>query len=278
MSLSTSARLAAFGQDTSRQYDRPNGRKAWRAEHPATVADKERGKEACNEFKRLWRLGELKLSEVHMRHVSYLEERASSPDAPHHKEWYARRLERAHVAHEALQTFTSFRNAAFSVGDCTDFVSTVHGEEHGVRVLMRAKPRRDPYARTMLKDLPAMSANHELRFCGRGRPQYSGRPQYILNMSAECIVDSDGGQLVETEDGIFVSARLPSASRLTDKEVRDLEELIRAWLRRGRYTQRGDSHAAVCVNYVVGGLKGDQDTVLAMPSSHVSEPEKAQKV
>jgi len=28
------------------------------------------------------------------------------------------RLERAHAAHEALQTFTSCRNAAFSVGDC----------------------------------------------------------------------------------------------------------------------------------------------------------------
>ena len=271
MSLSTSARLASFGQDTSRQYDRPNGKKAWRAEHPATVADKERGKEAFNEFTCRWRLGELKLSEVHTRHVSYLEERASSPDAPHHKEWYARRLERAHVAHEALQTFTSCRNAAFSVGDCADFVSTVHGGEHGARVLIRAKPRRDPYAQTMLKDLPAMSANHELRFCG------SGRPKYIMNMSAECIVDSDGGQLVETEDGIFVSARLPSASRLADKEVRDLEDLIRAWLKRGRYTRRGDSHAAVCVNFVVGGLKGDQDTVLAMPSSHVSEPEKAQK-
>ena len=144
-------------------------------------------------------------------------------------------------------------------------------DDVGARVPIRAKPRRDPYAQTMLKDLPAMSANHELRFCG------SGRPKYIMNMSAECIVDSDGGQLVETEDGIFVSARLPSASRLADKQVRDLEDLIRAWLKRGRYTRRGDSHAAVCVNFVVGGLKGDQDTVLAMPSSHVSEPERAQK-
>ena len=39
--LSRQARLASFGQDTSRLYERVDGKKPWRAEHPADEAAKE---------------------------------------------------------------------------------------------------------------------------------------------------------------------------------------------------------------------------------------------
>ena len=45
---------------------------------------------------------------------------------------------------------------------------------------------------------------------------------------------------------------------------------------RGRFTRRGEAHAAVCANFIIGGLKGDQETCLVMPSSRVAECEKEQ--
>jgi hypothetical protein len=104
----------------------------------------------------------------------------------------------------------------------------------------------------------------------------SDRTKHLMHLDASCVVDNEEGQTVVDAHGHFVSARLPVAERLTADELAALGELCVAWAKRGRFTFRGEAHAAVCANFVMGGLKGDQDTCLAMPSSRVAESDKEQ--
>ena len=119
-------------------------------------------------------------------------------------------------------------------------------------------------------DLPGMTEHRALYATG------NDRTKYMTHMDASCVVDHTEGQMVVNADGVFVSARLPVAERLTASELHTLDELCVAWARRGRFTRRGEAHAAFCANFIMGGLKGDQDTCLAMPSSRVAESEKDQ--
>ena len=67
--LANQARTASFGQDTSVQYPRADGKKAWRAEHPATSEDKAAGRANFAVLKTAWRLDSLTLDAVHQRHA-----------------------------------------------------------------------------------------------------------------------------------------------------------------------------------------------------------------
>lgn len=119
--------------------------------------------------------------------------------------------------------------------------------------------------------MPELSSSHQLKFCG------SAKLKHITCLGTHTVIDHACGQVVYDEHGHFVSARLPASERLTEKQLKNFDDLLTAWARRGRYTRRGDAHAAVCENFVMGGLKGDQDTCMAMPSSLVAEDEHAQK-
>mmetsp|Transcript_38518 Transcript_38518/g.101620 ORF Transcript_38518/g.101620 Transcript_38518/m.101620 type:complete len:286 (+) Transcript_38518:562-1419(+) len=118
--------------------------------------------------------------------------------------------------------------------------------------------------------MPELSAKRSLWFCG------SSRLKHVVSMGTQCVVNNDAGQLVVDKGGHFVSARLPVSERLPAPALQQLDELLTAWARRGRYTRRGDCHAAVCTDFVMGGLKGDQDTCMAMPPSHVADTAQTQ--
>ena len=119
--------------------------------------------------------------------------------------------------------------------------------------------------------MPEMSAARRLFVCG------STRTKSITYMSKECVADHHAGQVVNDASGVFVSARLPACARLQHSELAALDDIARAWLRRGRTTRRGDAHAAVFADYLVAGYKGDQDTGLAMFSSRVADTDSEQR-
>lgn len=127
-----------------------------------------------------------------------------------------------------------------------------------------------PPVNAVLADLPHMTQARELRMCG------SSRAKYITNMSEQCVVDHEDGQIVYDSDGVFVSARLPASERLQKTELENLDALLVGWARRGRYTRRGESHASICADFIMGGYKGDQDTCMAMFASHVTDSPKVQ--
>ena len=65
-----------------------------------------------------------------------------------------------------------------------------------------------------------MTQARELRMCG------SSRAKYITNMSEQCVVDHEDGQIVYDSDGVFVSARLPASERLQKTELENLDALL----------------------------------------------------
>ena len=85
--LQQQARLASFGQDTSRLHERADGKKPWRAEHPADEEAKAAAKAKFVATTAAWRLDALRLEENHRQHVRALEAAAASA-GPGHQEWY----------------------------------------------------------------------------------------------------------------------------------------------------------------------------------------------
>ena len=70
--LAQQTRASTFGQDSSRLYDRENGKKPWRAEYPALVEQKAVAKEFLNTFAEAWPLDSLRLQDNHLKHVAAL--------------------------------------------------------------------------------------------------------------------------------------------------------------------------------------------------------------
>lgn len=75
--------------------------------------------------------------------------------------------------------------------------------------------------------------------------------------------------MVLTPQGVFAGARLPDCERLDGMTLQRAEAMARRWQREARVLPRGHSHAAICASFFAGGLKGDQDSRLAMPHSSV---------
>ena len=148
--LQHQTRLASFGQDASRLHERDDGKKPWRAEVPALPDDKAAARELALSFMERWPLESMNLDDIHLNHVRYLRERIADA-GPGHEAWFKERLARTEAAHARLAQFQLIFNAEKYLGDCSDFVSMVHGEPHGARTRMRAQPRQQPYAKGMLR-------------------------------------------------------------------------------------------------------------------------------
>ena len=101
--------------------------------------------------------------------------------------------------------------------------------------------------------------------CGRNTTKFT------THMAPQAEVDHYKGQVVETNDGFFVSARLPDVEMLRKDLLDELMGLIKGWDRRSDHLPRGDVHAAATPKFFGGGLKGDQDARIAMPHSLVLE-------
>ena len=163
--LSAESRAYCFGQDTSQLYARDDGKKAWRAEVPATDEEKQQAAAAEAEFRKEFSLGGLALRDVYDRHVEALTNLLKE-GAAQHRAWYERRLARAHDAWANLKSIPEIFSAehAFPEGLC-DFVTYVHGQPHGTREVLKVpKPRGEPYepgrvrgARTPPCSCPALS-------------------------------------------------------------------------------------------------------------------------
>lgn len=90
------------------------------------------------------------------------------------------------------------------------------------------------------------------------------------------MLDDAAGQIFETEDGYFASARLPDALRLPRTLHDELEHEVIRWEAGADHIPRGDTHAARCIKFWGGGLKADQDARLAMPHSKVALSDREQ--
>ena len=97
------ARIASFGQDTSRLHERSDGKKAWRVEFSAGEDEKTHARTITAQFMQRWRLDQISVNDIHLAHVDYLERRME--ECSRHKDWYKNRLIKARAAHERLGSF-----------------------------------------------------------------------------------------------------------------------------------------------------------------------------
>ena len=153
--LGPQMRVACFGQDTSRLYEREDGKKPWRAETPAGPGEKVAAKAWLVEFHEAWPLACLRLNTVHLEHVARLQGALTSA-SPGRKAALLHRLKMAEAAAERLQGFVILYDAARALLGCNSFISYIHDQPHGTRVALRAKGRADPYEVGKLKGAHAM--------------------------------------------------------------------------------------------------------------------------
>lgn len=146
--LELQTRAFSFGQDTSKLYARvgdDEGKKRWRVEFAATENEKEEAAMAILEFKETFPLQKLKLSKIYEEHVAHLE-RLVAEGAPQHRPWYARRLASTRESQKLLDAIPIVYNDCWAFDGLCDFVTYVHGKEHGTREKLRVpKPRAKPY-------------------------------------------------------------------------------------------------------------------------------------
>jgi hypothetical protein len=100
--LMQQARLAAFGQDTSRLHERADGKKPCQAEHSADDAAKAAARAAFAAFKAAWRIDALDAEQNHQQHVRALKD-ALATAGPEHQGWYQQRLRQAEAAHAPVR-------------------------------------------------------------------------------------------------------------------------------------------------------------------------------
>ena len=125
--LSAESRAYCFGQDTSQLYARDDGKKAWRAEVPATDEEKELAAAAAREFQERFPLGNIKLLDVYGRHVGALPTLIKAGPAQH-RAWYEQRLARARDAWANLKIIPEIFDAEHSFPDgLCDFVTCPGG-------------------------------------------------------------------------------------------------------------------------------------------------------
>ena len=139
------SRLSSFGQDTSRLYERADGKKPWRAECVVLDEHKAAAKDLCMEFAARWQLTNLKLRDNHLEHIAYLQA-ALEQAGPGRKGALENRLRSALCAFDRVATFKPIAMPLMALPACNDFVSYVHGRAHGTRVPLRAKARREPFS------------------------------------------------------------------------------------------------------------------------------------
>ena len=153
--LGNQMKVACFGQDSSRLYEREDGRKPWRAEIPARPAEKEAAKDLLLKFHESWQLASLQLDTNHLQHVARLQDELRSASAGR-KSALQLRLQKAEEAHARLSHFQVCFDERRMLLGCNTFISYVNGLPHGTRVALRAKARVQPYEVGKLKGTHAV--------------------------------------------------------------------------------------------------------------------------
>ena len=142
--LQASSRVMAFGQNTSQLHPRADGKKAWRAEVPATVEEKEEGAAAVREVRKTLHLETVQLGALHAEHVAKLTARLEEISSQQ-RHVVLEKIRLAKAAEARRLQLALVRSDIFSLPGCVDFISYIHGMQHGTRVKWRTKPRAAPY-------------------------------------------------------------------------------------------------------------------------------------
>lgn len=141
-----SSQVGCFGQDTTQLRSRP-GKRAWRAEVPASDANKADGAAALRWFYHTFPLAALALDKVEQQHVSYLKG-LLQPQSGHGRASVLGRLKlvsEAAARRQQLRVLTP--NATFALPHCTHFVSYIRGLPHGSCVKLTQSTRVTPFAK-----------------------------------------------------------------------------------------------------------------------------------
>ena len=139
-----SSQVACFGQDTTQLRSRP-GKRSWRAEVPASDANKADGAAALQWFYASFPLAALALDQVEEQHQTYLKG-LLLPQSGHGRASVLSRLKLACAAaaqRQQLKLLTP--NATFALPRCTHFVSYTRGLPHGSTVKITQAPRVNPF-------------------------------------------------------------------------------------------------------------------------------------
>ena len=140
---SKSAQVACFGQDTSSFYPRA-GKRPFRAQVPASDANKGDGKAAVCHLKDAFPLSSLTLHEVQGRHEAYLK-RLLAPGSGHSRGEVLHRLQLSTEAAARLHSFRILGPSEHAMRGCGDFVSFLGVHPHGHREKMVQKPKEEPF-------------------------------------------------------------------------------------------------------------------------------------
>ena len=154
--LASQTKVASFGQDTSRLYEREDGKKPWRAETPAGPHDKAAAKAGLVEFHEAWPLASIRLDTIHSEHVARLQGALASASAGR-KAALLHRLRMAEAAMARPARFVILFDSDRALPGCNTFISYVHGQPHGTRVALRGKGRAQPYELGKLKGAHAVA-------------------------------------------------------------------------------------------------------------------------
>ena len=158
--------MACFGQNTTQLYSR-SGKRSWRAEVPASDANKADGAAALQWFYDTFPLAALALDQVEERHQSYLKG-LLQPQSGHGRASVLNRLKLACAAaaqRQQLKLLTP--SAAFSLPRCTHFVSYTRGLPHGACVKITQATRVQPFEKGTFTGmcLAAMPLTHARMSC-----------------------------------------------------------------------------------------------------------------
>ena len=143
--LAASSRAVSFGQDTSRLYDRDNGKKPWRAEHPATDDEKEIGKAARDDILQRFPLATLNSKELVETHIAYLRDIVQTKGG--HEAARAReRLSATAAAQQQWLRIPVYQpDRRLAVQARERFVTYIREQPHGKVLHESAVPRKHPY-------------------------------------------------------------------------------------------------------------------------------------
>ena len=107
------------------------------------------------------------------------------------------------------------------------------------------------------------SEHNELYVCGLDKTKK------VTHLSTACVHDKPEGQTAVDAHGRWCSTRLPDSAMLTESENDQLFNLTDRWSKLSSHLPRGEEHAAICVGFYGGGIKGGQDERLGMNHSQV---------
>ena len=140
---SKSAQVACFGQDTSIFYPR-EGKRPFRAQTPASDANKADGKAAVSRMREKFPLSSVTLASVQGRHDAYLKS-LLAPGSGHSRSEVLRRLQLSKEAAARLHTLRVFKPNEHAICGCGDFISFLGVQPHGYVEKMVQKPKDEPY-------------------------------------------------------------------------------------------------------------------------------------